>query len=486
MQTLCNTKYFLNQYDYFKPGSLVLLSIAWSLLFYDSPVGFNALLFTLLLMAAQGWYRAEYLHATWSKITLLAWLVSALAVAAHGSALAIVGLISLTLVASCQQQHPGSSPWSQYLTGIYSLLLSLLLDVFSYFLHPTAQAGNRLSILRYLRLLLLPGLVCIAFFGLYMASSSGFEQWVSGTLDFLSPGQLLFTGAGFWLLYGLLFFTKGEELVRLDSQSPLQLLRQRKQGKRRFALYGLRQEYLQAVILFAGLNVLLVTFHLHDLLSAGRYLNHTESLSGLVHQGVYTLIFSIFCAIALILYHFRGNLNFYKANRPLKRLVYGWISLNIVLIMSTAAKNMLYIDQFGLTYKRIGVFFFLFLCLTGLLTAWLKVQHQYSIWYLLRHNSQAVLLGGLLFCLLPWTNLITSYNLSHQLGLSYLIGLDDANTHQLHRHFTTHDTILPSLTEANQDSWRRKFSRLQHREQHLLSDTYLDYVQQRYLKSQAP
>ena len=361
MQSLCNTKYFPKENNYLKPGFLAVLSIIWSLLFYGHQIGLNALLFTVILMVAQGWYHTERLQAAWRKISLLAWLLSALAVAVHGSALAVFGLISITLVATCQQQHPESSPWSQYFTGLYSVSLSLLLDVFSYFLHPSDQAGQRLPFLRYIRLLLLPGLVCIVFFGLYMASSASFEQWVCSAVDFLSPGQLLFTGVGFWLIYGLLYFTKGEELVRVDSQSPLQLLRLRKSGKRRFAFYGLRQEYLQAVILFAGLNLLLITFHLHDVFSVGKYLSHRASLSGLVHQGVYTLILSIFCAIALILFHFRGNLNFYKANRPLKSLVYGWISLNLVLIMSTAAKNMLYIGQFGLTYKRIGVFFFLFI-----------------------------------------------------------------------------------------------------------------------------
>lgn len=147
-------------------------------------------------------------------------------------------------------------------------------------------------------------------------------------------------------------------------------------------------------------------------------------------------MFSIVLAIILILYFFRGNLNFYKENQQLKTLTYVWISLNILLIIFTSYKNFTYVEALGLTYKRIGVFVYLLLTLTGLITAYIKVAEIKSFIYLVRTNIATVFAFLIISAAIPWDRTITHFNLStlENPDIHYLIDLGDTNSIQLYKY----------------------------------------------------
>lgn len=107
-----------------------------------------------------------------------------------------------------------------------------------------------------------------------------------------------------------------------------------------------------------------------------------SELSDAVHSGVYASIVSIILAVVIIAIFFRGSINFIRENGTLKTLTFIWIGLNSLLIASIFTKTYLYIDQYGLSMKRIGVVVYLTLCLIGLFTTFLKVQHQLNFVYL--------------------------------------------------------------------------------------------------------
>ena len=96
--------------------------------------------------------------------------------------------------------------------------------------------------------------------------------------------------------------------------------------------------------------------------------------SNQVHNGINALIASIIIAIIIILYFFRGNLNFYKNNKKLKVVTFIWIFLNLILVINIVIKDCQYIYYFGFTYKRIGVLVYLLLTLIGLFTTFIKVH----------------------------------------------------------------------------------------------------------------
>ena len=111
-------------------------------------------------------------------------------------------------------------------------------------------------------------------------------------------------------------------------------------------------------------------------------------LSKQVHTGVNAIIFSNVLAVVIILYFFRGNLNFFDKIKDLKHSTFVWIFLNLSVVMITAIKNIEYIISFGLTYKRIGVLFFLTATLIGLITTFIKVSKIKNLWFLFRKNTQ--------------------------------------------------------------------------------------------------
>src|SRR4029078_3225426 len=114
--------------------------------------------------------------------------------------------------------------------------------------------------------------------------------------------------------------------------------------------------------------------------------NNDINLSEYVHEGTGLLIFSILLAMVLLLFFFRGNLNFYKQNKWLRAGAYAWLLQNSILAVSVLFRDYYYIQHYGLAYKRIGVLIFLAMVLMGLITVFIKIQKRKTAYYLLRVN----------------------------------------------------------------------------------------------------
>tara|TARA_R110002049_G_scaffold71830_2_gene184705 strand:+ start:1233 stop:1955 length:723 start_codon:yes stop_codon:yes gene_type:complete len=160
-----------------------------------------------------------------------------------------------------------------------------------------------------------------------------------------------------------------------------------------------------------------------------------QTLKQFVHAGTYLLIFSILISIALVLYFFWGNLNFYKENNLLKVLSYIWLCQNAVLALSVMMRNYWYVEYFAIAYKRIGVFVFLLLSIFGLYTVFIKIREKKSTFYIFRTNSMALFLTLVITSAVPWDNLIANYNFAHAnqsyLHLNYLAQFSDKALPQL-------------------------------------------------------
>ncbi|GAA4302677.1 hypothetical protein GCM10023183_14520 [Nibribacter koreensis] len=193
---------------------------------------------------------------------------------------------------------------------------------------------------------------------------------------------------------------------------------------------ALKNELKTGVLLLALLNGLLFVFILSD----AYYLFIGDLPEGIpyseyLHQGVYTLIFTILLAIAILLYLFRENLNFYSKNQSLKKLAYVWLGLNMVLVLLTLTKNSIYITGTGLTYKRIGVYTYLILTGIGLIFSYIKVSKVKTNWYLFRMNGWAVYVLLVVFSTVNWDRVLTRFNLTYAKSpdLAYLFTLSNSN-----------------------------------------------------------
>lgn len=178
-------------------------------------------------------------------------------------------------------------------------------------------------------------------------------------------------------------------------------------------LNGLKDETLVGIITLVLVNLLFLTVNAIDVNWLWFKFNYEDGmdLSSIVHEGTYWLIFSILLAMATLMYFFRGNQNFNKENSTLKALTYLWIGQNMVMIISVVLRNYHYIDNHGLTYKRIGVYIFLLMTLLGLITLIVKISNQRSNFFLWRINSWLAYGVLVLFSFWNWDAFIADYNI---------------------------------------------------------------------------
>ncbi len=135
-------------------------------------------------------------------------------------------------------------------------------------------------------------------------------------------------------------------------------------------------------------------------------------LSNKIHEQIFSLIGAIFLAIVVLLFYFKGALNFVKNNKKILLMAKIWLILNSLLVLSAAVQNTVYVCVLGLTYKRLGVYLFLSLCGIGLYYAFRKINHKKNTFFLINKMSWAVFFS-LIFCsAFNWGSLITQYNLS--------------------------------------------------------------------------
>ena len=391
---------------------LWISALGFSTLFYQQDLGLNMFLFALIAVVTVCIARREAFARLDMRIATIVYLLTSLFVFTNHSALAIFMSFITYIVFAGTISGAKNAIYIQGMNGLYQSFLGAL----HYYMSPkkerqivTPQKKRDYGFIL-LCVLLVVGLPII-FASLYSHINPIFEKWVSAIdLSFISIPWLLMTLMGYILISNvtapaaLQMLTEADSALRQDmqeisiseAQEPI-----------------LRKEQLLGSLVIGVLNALIFFFLVVDIwyVTNNPFL-HASELSKAVHEGVGALIASIVIAITLIVILFRGSLNFYKNNHRLRLLTYLWIFLNIVLVLVTAFKNYLYITDFGLTYKRIGVIIYLTLCITGLSTTYLKVAYRKNIYYLIRFNARIVFIVIVLMSSFSWNREITRYNLS--------------------------------------------------------------------------
>ncbi len=153
--------------------------------------------------------------------------------------------------------------------------------------------------------------------------------------------------------------------------------------------------------------------------------------------------------MAILLFFFKGNLNFYKRNKWLKYGAYAWIVQNAMLVSSVLLRDYYYILKHGLAYKRIGVLFFLLMVLVGLITVFLKIWSRKTNYFLFRVNAWAGIVVLVLATTIHWDELIAGYNLKRKntvdLDVPFLLSLSDKTLPLL-------DTNMVALQKRENDT----------------------------------
>lgn len=415
----------------------ILSALAFSLLFYSKNFGLNLFLISILVVVLVSTLK-ETRTMSWGYA--LTYILTSIFILINPTGFTIFVHFMALMVFIGKSISSKTSLYLSWLLGFTNLLVASIANFIqrqNSVEEKDVKKETSPKLLNRLKGGFFASILLILFATLYKNANPVFENLVDQiSFDFISFPWVFFTFLGYVIFLNILRPLDAQELIAVDvsqkneleTPTEIEIIGQKKQ---------LESEHTLGSFIFIALNFLLVFFLVTDgiyLFQKGDISNAEYSAS--VHQGVYALMFSIVLAIILILYFFRGNLNFYKENTQIKTLTYVWISLNIILIVFTSYKNFTYVEALGLTYKRIGVFVYLLLTLTGLITAYIKVAEIKSFVYLVRTNIATVFTFLVLSAAVPWDKTITYFNLStlENPDIHYLIDLGDTNSIQLYNY----------------------------------------------------
>lgn len=260
----------------------------------------------------------------------------------------------------------------------------------------------------------------MVFFGLYRESNLAFKLLSDKiNLNIISWSWVGFTLFGFILMYGLFLQRSFKKLNEADIlKSDALFDKYNSNDESTYAdwfqkLMSFNSELLTGVILFTLINILTLSVNITDIIYtwSAHSLPKGATYSEFIHSGIASLITSIVFAIIIILFYFRGAINFYKENKTIKILAYIWILQNVFLILSTMLRNKMYVDTYSLTEKRVGVFIYLGLAILGLLLCFYKIATKKNNIFLFRKNTWAVYISLTLLSVIDWSSMISKYNI---------------------------------------------------------------------------
>ena len=374
---------------------------------------------------------------------MLLYLITGVAVFLYSSSLAITANIFalITVVGSFSENK--ASIYIIWLNGTYSSIVSVFAKYFDNLQNEVVSVKKKkINFIYWTKIIIPIVLIIILFINLYRSGNPMFDNLISDiNLDFINFKWMLFTGFGYYLFNNITNPIKIEPATQIDLKTANDLY---EDSSNKPSIKKLVQENQLGLILMSLLNVLIVIYLITDFMYITKIQQLTAvQLSQQVHSGINSLIASIVLAIFIILYLFRGDLNFFNKSKLLKSLTFTWIFLNLILSFITTFKNYEYLSTFGLTYKRIGVLIYLTLTIIGLLTTFIKVYKIKNIWFILRLNSKIAFLILITTATINWDNLITYYNINYaqKTDFEYLINLSNNNTFLLKKLAETNTTI---------------------------------------------
>ena len=478
-------------------GFLVVGATLFNFLFWEESLGINLLLFSIFIIGSLAFINDKKQLSLPAKITGGCTLLLALLVIVNHSVLSMV-MFLISFLAMTGFVHQ-----AELRLFFYGILQSFSnLEFVSEFLTGTKNEFDfpDIKIERtwaFTQIAFFPILILGVFYVLYYSANPVFASysdslwgWVFDVFSWdISVPRILFFVLGF-LICGITLW-KREVSKWVNKNNLFSEILSRKKVKTPYpiiksTMIGLKKELQTGMMMFGMLNVLLFVVNLTDINFV--WFNFEEnpnySLKSYVHEGTYLLIVSILLAMMIIIYYFRGNLNFYKENKKLQNLTYAWIIQNAILAFSVGIRNYRYIEYHGLAYKRIGVIIFLIAVMIGLASMYIKVKEKRSLYFLINRNAWAVYLLLVVSSFINWDVAITKYNIlaDTKRGLETEVIMTQLSDKNLYLLKTYKDEILSkSSTKINQaifnDYFEKKKNAILNRNKTTtwLSWNYADY-----------
>lgn len=433
-------------------------AILFNIIFWQEKIAVNALMFDVfILLSVFNLYPAAFTRPV-MKWLVLAHLVTMATLIIHNTLLAQLAFTVTLLLVVVFTQFLHRSVWY----AAASAAGNYLLFVFS-FIHDIKQVrkGDMRSpgIRKIGRFAIFPLMIAAVFFLIYSFSNTVFQDVVKSMgialqrfftrfFDWFNWERFVFLMFGLFITGGLILkmrsnyfsekeFTKHNDLWRRKhnlkkwKESAMSDLLTLFMGRFANGVLALRNENTVGTISLVLLNALLLFINAIDITYVWFGFSYTPNLNltQYVHEGTGMLIFSIVLAMFVLLFFFRGNLNFYKRNKWLRYGAYAWILQNALLVISVLFRDYYYITHMGLAYKRIGVLVFLLMVLMGLITIFIKIHQRKTAYYLWRVNGWFAIVLLVATSCIHWDETIAKYNLAHKstipVDIKFLLTLSD-------------------------------------------------------------
>lgn len=466
--------------------TVFLSAILFTVLFHKQSLGLNLFIFEALFflwLILKGQYKFKGLYPLTIGLGFI--ISSAFTVINHSAYTFVIHfLIFFAFIGVL------AYPYAKSLISSMGLSFTSLYQAQERFIRDMAASKIKgKSLGRYLLRLaiyIIPLIIIIVFIAIYRNSNPVFNDLLCDIALFFNVNLMaIFIGVDGTIILTLLLgvILSSFMIIRVrekmiadhDSKASILLTKPEKMVDGSVLSNALANEYRSGIFLFLILNVILMVLNVIDIHWVwfgfeweGQYLKQ------FVHEGTYLLIFSILLSMALVLFYFRGSLNFYRKNKVLKYLSIFWLAQNALLAISVAVRNYWYIEYFSLAYKRIGVFIFLLMVIYGLYSILLKVQHRRSAFFLLKTNIFAVLMILLISSFVNWDNVIAKYNFNHAeesfLHLDFMARLSDKSLPYL-------DKSIMELKEIE----RIQQEKFPFTESYMDSETYIHTIKKRKL-----
>ncbi|PCJ66524.1 MAG: hypothetical protein COA58_07025 [Bacteroidetes bacterium] len=408
------------------PSYLVTLfaTVLFVILFFEKSLGLNVAIYGVITIVLLVTFKTTFFKPVLNKIVGIGFLMTSVLYYLFASPFTLsISILSFILLIGLHVSVPFRNLFYALLNAMPNHILSIQDFFRSFRLRKKNKRNSGIS--KLMRVIFLPLFVIFLFVALYSMGSSFFSDAIGQVGVVLSKAirrvtQYIDIVAVFIALIGLWFAMihslgfQSTSLSESDANSSDLLTHIKTNIKSRFRNMDLMIEHKSGVFLFAVLCLLISMLLFLEIKNV--WINFQwegQLLKEMVHEGTYILIVAILVSMVITIYYFRKNLNFYKGNRLIKNLAYLWMGLNSLLVISVFVRNAYYIQHFGLAYKRIGVVFFLLLCLIGLFTLVIKIGKVKSIFYVVRTNSLAAYITLVALCIVNWDGIIAKYNFAH-------------------------------------------------------------------------
>jgi hypothetical protein len=418
-------------------------ALLFNLVFWQEKMALNTVLYDLFIITTLFYLYPEARHVSTVRWLTLGHLLCLAMVLVNNTLLSKTGFcITLVLLAGFTE-YVHRSVW--FAGG--SMLLNSVYVAGSLKRSFTAgrKAGARKKRnAKWVRFAIIPLILAMIFFIIYSYANSIFSEassqvseaianFFGNFFDFVSFGRIMFLLFGLYITAWVVLQSKERDFEKLEKQYGDALVRRRRSklekdrdfiynlsetlmGKLVSGMMALKNMNTVGLISLVLLNVLLLIINIIDVryIWFGFEYGQDVNLYKMIHEGTDLLIISILLAIAVLMIFFKGNLNFYKANKWLKYGAYAWIIQNCILVISVFLRDYYYINKTGLAYKRIGVLFYLVLVIVGLASVFWKIYARKTTYFLFRVNAWALVVLLVASTTVNWDEFIASYNFRHK------------------------------------------------------------------------